>query len=126
MAAPAAAVKGSTSTCVIIPVCVVLKTSCGAPGAGISGALIEVSLDGKTVPPCADTDARIVVHIASAISSDSKEAMMRIRSSQGVELSFIVASAQYPSVGEGEGEGEGEGIFFRVIKFTIHSPYARS
>lgn len=48
-------VNGATFTWVIIPVCVVFKTSCGVPGAGISGALAEVSLDGETVPPpCAD------------------------------------------------------------------------
>ena len=49
--------------------------SWGVPGAGISKAPIEVSLDGKTVPSCADTNPRIATHVVKT-SSNSLEAAM--------------------------------------------------
>ena len=50
------------------------------PGAGISGALAEVSLDGETVPPpCADAMPMIAMHIVSASSNGLKAAMIGIR-----------------------------------------------
>lgn len=74
--APANVVNGFTFTWVIMPVCVVLRISWGVPGAGISKVLVELSLDGKTVPSCADTRPRIATHVDKASSTILKAAMM--------------------------------------------------
>lgn len=81
------------------------------PGAGISKALTEVSLDGKTVPSCADTNPSVATHVVKT-SSNSFEAAMTWGSSSddGLKLSVTVAMVQAPSRTFGfDGDGDGDG-----------------
>lgn len=73
--------------------------SCGVPAAGISKASIEVSLDGKTVPSCADTMPRSAMHMVSTSSTGLEKAMMGWERAKVFGLGIMVANIQDPSVG---------------------------